>query len=75
VDESRFANSGIPSKACRTGGHRDHGGVCAVCGEWLPAARCRAPGCRWSLAAGEQTLAEAVRHQHEARHRVRVVIG
>jgi hypothetical protein len=56
-------------------GHTDIGGICGICGEWLPMAFCREPACRWIVAIGEGTLDAAVVHHRWSGHHVRVVIN
>lgn len=75
ADARQSGDPGGPDPRCRAGGHSDLGGVCGVCGEWLPVATCRSPDCHWRCADGEDTLVAAVGHQQGAGHRVRVVIN
>ncbi|MFF4837000.1 hypothetical protein [Streptomyces sp. NPDC001315] len=65
--------AGTPS--CGTGRHLNTGGICQVCGEWLPTATCRAAGCGWTAAIGARTHEEAVRHLCATGHTIRVLVN
>ncbi|MFI9834532.1 hypothetical protein ACIHIX_43395 [Streptomyces sp. NPDC051913] len=69
--------SSLPDGAlsCGSGRHEDVGGICRACGEWLPHATCRAPGCGWTAALGERTHQEAVRHLCATGHAIRVLVN
>ncbi|ODU30337.1 MAG: hypothetical protein ABT15_02690 [Pseudonocardia sp. SCN 73-27] len=56
-------------------GHLDVGGICGLCGEWLPVATCRAGSCAWVAANGERTLQEAVDHHIATGHSIRVIVN
>jgi hypothetical protein len=64
-----------PERACAEYGHNDVGGICGVCGAWLPAAQCRAPHCAWRAGPGEDALQDAVEHHVRTGHPVRVVVS
>jgi hypothetical protein len=72
---TREAPNSAPSGGCDADAHVDIGGICAVCGEWLPVALCRDKNCTWEAALGERTLYAAVAHQSRTGHSVRVLIN
>lgn len=55
--------------------HVDDHGICAVCGAWVPRARCLGAGCGWSAPPDPGTLRSAVAHRVGRGHIVRVQIG
>jgi hypothetical protein len=61
-------------RTCKDG-HLDIGGICGLCGEWLPVATCRSPHCSWTAAVGEETLQKAVDHHVSTGHPIRVVVN
>jgi len=73
TDLIEFARNSNPNRQpCEHPGHVKTGSICAVCGEWLPTAVCREPGCGWIVAIGEDTIIAAVEHYQQTRHPVRV---
>jgi hypothetical protein len=59
-------------------GRHDHVsqfGVCAICGAWVPSARCLSIGCGWSARPDPATLRSAVAHRVNRGHTVRVQVG
>ncbi len=55
--------------------HVSHFGVCAICGAWVPSARCLSIGCGWSALPDPATLQSAVAHRGKRGHTVRVHVG
>jgi hypothetical protein len=55
--------------------HVDQFGICAICGAWIPSARCLAIGCGWTALPDPATLQSAVAHRVSRGHTVRVQVG
>jgi hypothetical protein len=55
--------------------HVSEFGQCAICGAWVPSARCLSIGCGWSAQPDPSTLQSAVTHRVRRGHTVRVQVG
>ena len=55
--------------------HISQFGQCAICGAWVPSARCLSIGCEWSAQPDPGTLKSAVAHRVHCGHTVRVQVG
>jgi hypothetical protein len=55
--------------------HVSQFGQCAICGAWVPSARCLSIGCGWSAQPDPVTLQSAVAHRVRCGHTVRVQVG
>jgi hypothetical protein len=55
--------------------HVSQFGQCAICGAWVPSARCLSVGCGWSAQPDPATLRSAVAHRVHRGHAVRVQVG
>jgi hypothetical protein len=55
--------------------HQYRLGICAICGAWIPWARCLDPTCGWSAPRDPETLRAAVSHRVTSAHPVRVHVG
>jgi hypothetical protein len=55
--------------------HVSQFGQCAICGVWVPSARCLSLGCGWSAQPDPATLQSAVAHRVHCGHTVRVQVG